>query len=48
MPYNIERILWLYSGGDAKACKEIMGPFAQSGETQIPQDLHDKVECVYL
>lgn len=46
MPYNMERVLWIYSGGNAELCNEIMGPFAKSGEARIPQDLLDKVNNV--
>lgn len=46
MPYNIERMLWIYSGGDAELCKAVMEPFYQFGETRFPQDILQKLSNI--
>ena len=46
IPPNIERVMWLYSGKDFQATKEIMQKFDTMGSTSLPKDLHQKVNIL--
>ncbi|XP_077969239.1 threonine synthase-like 2 isoform X1 [Styela clava] len=44
IPPNIERVMWIYSGKDFQATKEIMQKFDTMGSTSLPKDLHQKMK----
>ncbi|XP_006902079.1 PREDICTED: threonine synthase-like 2 [Elephantulus edwardii] len=40
VPYNMERIFWLLSGGDSKATKALMEQFEKTNSLRLPHELH--------
>ncbi|XP_068259482.1 threonine synthase-like 2 isoform X2 [Nyctibius grandis] len=42
-PYNMERILWLFSGSDSRLMKTLMERFSVSKSLKLPEDLHRKL-----
>ncbi|XP_064509586.1 threonine synthase-like 2 isoform X2 [Pseudopipra pipra] len=42
-PYNVERILWLFSGSDSNLIKTLMERFSTSKRLKLPEDLHRKL-----
>ncbi|KAK3599421.1 hypothetical protein CHS0354_036440 [Potamilus streckersoni] len=39
MPYNMERIWYLYSNGDTKLIRKLMQEFENNSKTQVPEEL---------
>lgn len=45
-PYNLERVLYLASGGDSHAVREAMDQFEKCGRTVLPAALLDALRSV--
>lgn len=43
IPYNVERLVYIYSGGDTKTVNEVIGAMEKTGKSTIPNDIHNKV-----
>ena len=43
VPYNMERIFWMVTGGDAEAVKNVMNQYHETGKAMVPQDICTKV-----
>ena len=46
MPYNVERLLYLYSEGDAAQVRALMEQFEGSGRAKLPSDIQQKLNRV--
>ncbi|XP_052772937.1 threonine synthase-like 2 [Mya arenaria] len=46
IPYNMERIWHVFSGGDWKLVRSLMDQFELTGAVQVPADLRDKISAV--
>ena len=45
VPYNMERILHILSGGDVQLVCRVQNEFESSGKTKIPDDILQKVNA---
>ncbi|XP_053444063.1 threonine synthase-like 2 isoform X3 [Nycticebus coucang] len=43
MPYNMERIFWLFSGSDSQATRILMEQFERTQSLNLPEELHSKL-----
>lgn len=44
VPYNVERLMYLYADGDTNRVKKLMEDFESSGKVQIPQDIMEAMK----
>ncbi len=44
MPYNVERLLHIYSGADTELVKQVQGQMDDNGKATIPPAIHSKVD----
>ncbi|KAM6179865.1 threonine synthase-like 2 [Erethizon dorsatum] len=43
MPYNMERIFWLFSGSNSQVTRTLMEQFERTQSLHLPKDLHSKL-----
>ncbi len=46
MPYNVERLLHIYSGADTELVKQVQGQMDDNGKATIPPAIHSKVDII--
>lgn len=48
MPYNVERLLFLYCNKDTERVRKLMEEFESSGKVQIPQDIMEAMKTAVV
>ena len=43
IPYNLERLFWMFSNGDTVAVKKIMDQFLSTSKASVPEKICAKV-----
>ncbi|XP_063963604.1 threonine synthase-like 2 [Lytechinus pictus] len=44
IPYNVERVMWLFSGGDRAHIKDVMAQFEKDGKATMDSELWKKIQ----
>ncbi|KAB7494801.1 hypothetical protein Anas_06049 [Armadillidium nasatum] len=48
IPYNLERIFYIYSNGDKQKIRSVMKDFESKGSAEIPQELMKNIKQVII
>lgn len=48
IPYNMERIWYMMTGGDAPRIKALMDEFEKTGKVQVPDDIREKTKEIIV